>query len=345
MPLFATAHATHIPRHILVTAEENPTTGAFTRADLTSWTLNCPGEPVPPGGAAPDALRRLDLPGTLPSFPVGCVRWNLTPIPSMQVVVQNWLPEDVRGQDAAAGLATAPLGANQFAFFATRSHHALSSEALRAFGAKVNGVKRATVDMTAPPAGGTGVRLYLERGGVTAADDSMQLVGDVDLRDSASDALNTGMRVSSSATITDLPDTMRIDYANTPTTPFRFTWRAGAGIALDEWRVRRAAAGAYRARSARRVRDRRSRRRRVAAGRRPSLGSERRPDHACVPVAQARGTERHVPDAGRACIRSEHDHANARRRGDQHARTAQRRLGDSRGTPTSTCRSRSPSAG
>ena len=112
----------------------------------------------------------------------------------MQVVVQNWLPEDVRGQDAAAGLATAPLAANQFAFFATRSHHALSSEALRAFGAKVNGVKRATVDMTAPPAGGTGVRLYLERGGVTAADDSMQLVGDVDLRDSASDALNTGIR-------------------------------------------------------------------------------------------------------------------------------------------------------
>src|SRR4029079_18334860 len=118
------------------------------------------------------------------------------------------------------------------AFFATRSHHALSSEALRAFGAKVNGVKRATVDMTAPPAGGTGVRLYLERGGVTAGDDSMQLVGDVDLRDSASDALNTGIRVSSSATITDLPDTMRIDYTNTPTTPFRFTWRAGAGIAL-----------------------------------------------------------------------------------------------------------------
>ena len=68
--------------------------------------------------------------------------------------------------------------------------------------------------------------------GITATDDSMQLVGDVDLRDSASDVLNTGIRVSSSATITDLPDTMRVDYSNTPTQPFRFTWRADAGIAL-----------------------------------------------------------------------------------------------------------------
>ena len=68
--------------------------------------------------------------------------------------------------------------------------------------------------------------------GVAATDDSMQLVGDVDLRDSANDALNTGIRVSSSATITDLPDTMRIDYADTPNAPFRFTWHAQAGIAL-----------------------------------------------------------------------------------------------------------------
>jgi hypothetical protein len=232
LPLFATAHATSMPRHILVTATLDPTTGAFTRAELTSWVLSCPGEPPPPSPAAPDDVRRLDLPLTLPSFPVGCVRWSLTPIPSIQVVVQNWLPEDLRGQAAAAGLATAPLDANQFAFFATRPHNTLSSDGLLAFGAKINGLQRATADFTAPPVGGTGTRLYLERGPVSGADDSAKLVGDVDLRTSDNEALNAGIRVASSATITDLPDTIRIDYTNTPTQPFDFTWRADAGIAL-----------------------------------------------------------------------------------------------------------------
>lgn len=232
LPLFATAHATSMPRHILVTATIDPATGAFTRAELTSWVLSCPGETPPPGPAAPDDVRRLDLPLTLPSFPAGCVRWSLTPIPSIQVVVQNWLPEDLRGQAASAGLATAPLSANQFAYFATRPHNTLSSEALLSFGAKINGLQRATVDLTAPPVSGTGVKLYLERGPVSAADDSAQLVGDVDQRTSDTEALNSGFRVASSATITDLPDRIRVDYTNTPTEPFDFTWRADAGIAL-----------------------------------------------------------------------------------------------------------------
>jgi hypothetical protein len=232
LPLFATAHLSGMPRHILLTAAEDSTTGAFTKAELTSWVLSCPGESPPPGPAAPDGVRRLDLPLTLPGFPVGCVRWSLTPIPSAQIVVQNWLPEDLRGVAAAAGLATAPLAANQFAFYATRTHNTLSSEALLAFGAKINGLQRATVDLTAPPAGGTGVRLYIERAPVAAADDSAQVVGDVDLRTSTNEALNTGIHVSSSATVTDLPDTIRLDYSDTPAVPFRFTWRADAGIAL-----------------------------------------------------------------------------------------------------------------
>jgi hypothetical protein len=177
-------------------------------------------------------VRRLDLPQTLPSFPVGCVRWSLTPIPSVQVVVQNWLPEDLLGQAAASGLATAPFTANQFAYYATRQHNSLSTEALLAFGVKVNGLRRATADLTAPPVGGTGVRLYLERGPVSAGDDSATLVGDVDLRTSNDEATNTGIHVSSSATIADLPDIIRVDYANTPTQPFHFTWRANSGIAL-----------------------------------------------------------------------------------------------------------------
>ena len=81
-------------------------------------------------------------------------------------------------------------------------------------------------------------------------------------------------------------------------------------------RARRSTAPSRRAQSAR-----------ARCRRPPTLCGERRPNRALVAVDPAGGSDRHVPDARRARVRSHHHHAGARRRGDHHARTAQRGLG------------------
>jgi hypothetical protein len=236
LPLYATAKVTSLPRHMLLTADHDAA-GNFTKAEFTSWNLICPGEPLPPGPVPPDAVRRPDLTATLPSFPVGCARFSLTPVPSAEAIVQNWLPEDVLAQNAAAGLATAPLTANQFGFYATRTPNTLSTNALRAFGARIKGLQRATVDLTGAQAGGSKARIYVERAPVVAADDSMKFVGDIDTTTSTSEAVNTGSRITAAATVPDMPNKIRLDVEDTSTSPLHLTWRADAGIALNNAQV------------------------------------------------------------------------------------------------------------
>jgi hypothetical protein len=233
LPMFATAQVTDLPRHLLVTTED-AADGSFARADFTSWNLQCPGEPVPPGPAAPDDVRRLDLPQTLPGFPVGCVRHSLTPVPSAEAVIQNWLPEDLNAQAASAGLTPPPLDANQFAYVATRDTHALSSEPLRAFGGRIKGVQRVAVDLTAAAADEDHLRTYVERAPVAGADDSLRVTTDIDGRTSSDELRNAGARLQASALIPDLPDRIRLDVSRTPDTPLALTWRADAPLAVSD---------------------------------------------------------------------------------------------------------------
>ena len=67
-PVHVTGHVTALPRHVLFHVDRNAA-GAIGRAELTSWTLACPGEPTPPGLPAPPEVSRNDLVGTLPFFP------------------------------------------------------------------------------------------------------------------------------------------------------------------------------------------------------------------------------------------------------------------------------------
>src|SRR5438477_502539 len=84
--------------------------------------------------------------------------------------------------------ATAPIGANEFAFYATRSHNPLSTNALLAFGVRLKGVQHALVDLTGAAANGSKARLYLERVPVFPPDD-MRLVGDIDQRTNTGDEI------------------------------------------------------------------------------------------------------------------------------------------------------------
>ena len=154
LPLHATASITDIPRHVLFHADLSDPDEAIERGELTSWTLACPGEPAPPGPPAPDDIRRPDLTDTLPLHPVGCQRHALTPIPSAEVIVQSWLPEDLDAQAVTSHLRTPPLDATQFGYFAQRDVNPLSADPLYSFGARINGVQRATVDVTEPPPDG-----------------------------------------------------------------------------------------------------------------------------------------------------------------------------------------------
>jgi hypothetical protein len=236
-PLFVTAQATDVPRHLLFHVDRNPTTGAIDRGELTSWTLACPGDPTPPGAPAPPDVRRPDLVDTLPLFPAGCQRHNLAPIPSAEVNVQNWLPEDLDAQAATADLRTAPVDANQYGFFASRDLNSLSTKPLFAFGGRIKGLQRVTVDLRGDPPGGDKTRIYVERAPVPAADDSARFVVDVDARTSLDEVANTKTRVTADATVTDLPNAIRIDSETTDTSPLDITWRADAPFAVTNGTV------------------------------------------------------------------------------------------------------------
>jgi hypothetical protein len=236
-PLFATGHITDMPRHVFFRVDRNPTTQAIDRAELTSWTLACPGQPTPPVPPAPDDVRRPDLTDTLPLFPAGCQRHNLAPIPQAEINVQNWLPEDLDAQAATADLRTAPTDANQYGFFATRTTNPLSAQPFFAFGARVNGVQRGTVDLSGAQGGGSKTRVYVERAPVQGADDSARFVVDLDSRTSTDEVANTKTRVTADVTVTDLPDTLRVDAENTPGIPVDVTWRANAPLAITNGTV------------------------------------------------------------------------------------------------------------
>ncbi|HEV7758610.1 MAG TPA: hypothetical protein VGO78_06460, partial [Acidimicrobiales bacterium] len=235
-PIHVTGHVGALPRHVLFRVDRNGT-AAINRAELTAWTLNCPGEPAPPGLPAPPDVSRNDLVGTLPLFPVGCTRHNLSQIPTAEVNVQNWLPEDLDAQAATADLRTAPQGAEQYGFFATRATNPLGNRALWAFGAKVNGVQRGTVDLTGAAPGGSKARVYLQRLTNPATNDSARFVVDLDNRTSTDAAANTKTRVAADATITNLPKTLRLDAVSGPGTPLDLTWRADAAFAVTDGSV------------------------------------------------------------------------------------------------------------
>jgi hypothetical protein len=230
LPLHTTAQVTDMGRHVLFVAGLAEETGVVERGELTSWTLACPGEPPPPGPPAPDDVRLPDRTDTLPLFPPGCERHSLAPVPSAEVVVQNWLPEDLDAQDATAGLRTPPLDATQFGFVATRDVNPLSSDGLLAFGARINGLERATVDLTEAPDTAGRARVYVQRGPAPAADDGARFVVDV----APEVAGANGTRVTADAMIDDLPDAVRVDYQSIPgRTPLDITWRADAPFAVS----------------------------------------------------------------------------------------------------------------
>ena len=76
--------------------------------------------------------------------------------------------------------------------------------------------------------------MYVERVPVAAADDSIRVVGDIDRLTSLDETDNTGTRFVTAATITDLPDRIRLDYETTPTTPLTLTWQATSPIVVTD---------------------------------------------------------------------------------------------------------------
>lgn len=232
MPTQVSGNITQLPRHVFANASF-PAAGGIDRLDLSSWNLQCPGEPAPPGSAAPADVSRNDITDTLPIFPVGCTRFSLTPIPDAQVLLRNSLPQDLRAAAALSGLAAPPLSANQFAYYATRTTHPLGAVELFHYGAHVRGLRRVVYDATGAPLGGDRLRLFVDRGPDSGADDSLRAVVDADSRTNLSDEVaSSRTRLHVEGTVPDLPDVLRADYSTDPTTLLHLTWRASSPMAV-----------------------------------------------------------------------------------------------------------------